>query len=93
MVIRSLLYAPGNEPRKLARVGTFGADGVILDLKYEARDVPQRLTSQAAIDKWFEQKTKGLNNFQKAVLRKRWATMRELMSAEVSETVSRFPFR
>src|SRR5579864_8125632 len=29
------------------------ADGVILDLKYEARDVPQRLTSQAAIDAWF----------------------------------------
>ena len=57
------------------------ADGVILDLKYEARDVPQRLTSQAAIDRWFEQKTRGLNNFQKAVLRKRWATMEELMSA------------
>ncbi len=57
------------------------ADGVILDLKYEARDVPQRLTSQAAIDRWFQQKTKGLNNFQKAVLRKRWATMEELMSA------------
>ncbi len=57
------------------------ADGVILDLKYEARDVPQRLTTRAAIDQWFEQKTKGLNNFQKAVLRKRWATMEELMSA------------
>jgi len=57
------------------------ADKVVLDLKYEARDVPQRLTSQAAIDKWFEQKTKGLNNFQKAVLRKRWASMEELMSA------------
>ena len=57
------------------------ADKVVLDLKYEARDVPQRLTSQAAIDAWFEQKTKGLNNFQKAVLRKRWATMEELMSA------------
>jgi len=57
------------------------ADGVILDLKYEARDVPQRLTSQAAIDQWFEQKTKCLNNFQKAVLRKRWATMEQLMSA------------
>ena len=57
------------------------ADGVILDLKYEARDVPERLTSQAAIDRWFEQKTKGLNNFQKAMLRKRWATMEELMSA------------
>ncbi len=58
------------------------ADGVILDLKYEARDVRERLTSQAAIDQWFEQKTKGLNNFQKAVLRRRWATMEELMSAE-----------
>ena len=57
------------------------ADGVILDLKYEARDVPQRLTSQAAIDNWFEHKTKGLNNFQKALVRKRWATMEELMSA------------
>lgn len=57
------------------------ADGVILDLKYEARDVPQRLTTRAAIDQWFEQKTKGLNNFQKAVLRKRWATMEQLMSA------------
>ena len=57
------------------------ADGVILDLKYEARDVPQRLTSQATIDHWFEQKTKGLNNFQKARLRERWATMKELMSA------------
>ena len=57
------------------------ADGVILDLKYEARDVPQRLTSQVAIDTWFEHKTKGLNNFQKAVVRRRWATMKELMSA------------
>lgn len=57
------------------------ADKVVLDLKYEARDVPQRLTSRGAIDAWFEQKTKGLNNFQKAVLRKRWATMEELMSA------------
>ncbi|ORC38340.1 restriction endonuclease subunit R [Marispirochaeta aestuarii] len=57
------------------------ADGVILDLKYEARDVPQRLTSQNAIDAWFDRKTRNLNNFQKAILRKRWATMEELMSA------------
>ncbi|MBV6424232.1 MAG: hypothetical protein NAOJABEB_02042 [Steroidobacteraceae bacterium] len=57
------------------------ADGVILDLKYEARDVPQRLTSPQAIDRWFEHKTKGLNNFQKAVLRRRWATLEELMSS------------
>ena len=57
------------------------ADKVVLDLKYEARDVPQCLTSQKAIDTWFGQKTKNLNNFQKSVLRKRWATMEELMSA------------
>jgi type I restriction enzyme R subunit len=57
------------------------ADKVILDLKYEARDVPQRLTSRKKIDEWFEDKTKSLNNFQKAVLRKRWATLEGLMSA------------
>ncbi len=56
-------------------------DKVVLDLKYEARDVPQRMTSPAAIDAWFEKKTKALNSFQKAVLRKRWATMEELLSA------------
>jgi type I restriction enzyme, R subunit len=58
------------------------ADGVILDLKYEARDVPQRITSPKAIEAYFEQKTKTLNNFQKSIIRKRWATMEELMSAE-----------
>jgi type I restriction enzyme R subunit len=58
------------------------ADGVVLDLKYEARDVPQRITSPKAIEAYFEQKTKSLNNFQKAIIRKRWATMEELMSAE-----------
>ena len=57
------------------------ADKVVLDLKYEARDVPQRLTSPQAIEDYFAQKTKTLNNFQKAVLRKRWATMEELMSS------------
>lgn len=57
------------------------ADKVVLDLKYEARTVPQRLTSRKAIDDWFEQKTKGLNNYQKSVLRQRWATLEELMSS------------
>lgn len=58
------------------------ADKVILDLKYEARDVPQRLTSQQKIDAWFNQKTQDLNNFQKAVLRKKWATLEKLMSSK-----------
>lgn len=56
-------------------------DGVVLDLKYEARTVPQQLTSQAAVDNWFENRTKTLNNFQKAVVRKAWANMEKLMSA------------
>ncbi|WP_039962579.1 type I restriction endonuclease subunit R, partial [Rhodopirellula europaea] len=56
-------------------------DKVVLDLKYEARSVPQRLTTRTEIDAWFDQATRGLNNFQRAVLRKRWATMEELMSS------------
>lgn len=31
--LRSLLFAPGNEPRKVDRVATFGADAIILDLE------------------------------------------------------------
>jgi type I restriction enzyme R subunit len=58
------------------------ADKVVLDLKYEARDVRQRLTSQKKIDEWFDEKTKNLNNFQKAIVRKTWATMEKLMSAD-----------
>jgi type I restriction enzyme R subunit len=58
------------------------ADKVVLDLKYEARDVPQRITSPKDIEDYFAKKTKSLNNFQKAIIRKRWATMEELMSAE-----------
>jgi len=58
------------------------ADKVVLDLKYEARDVPQRLASPKDIEDYFARKTKALNNFQKAIIRKRWATMKELMSAE-----------
>ncbi len=32
-LLRSLLFAPGNQPRKLARVATFGADAIVLDLE------------------------------------------------------------
>jgi citrate lyase subunit beta/citryl-CoA lyase len=31
--LRSLLFAPGNQPRKLAKVGTFGSDAIVLDLE------------------------------------------------------------
>ena len=58
------------------------ADGVVLDLTYEARDTEQKLVVREAVDDWFEKATKGLNNFQKAVLRKRWANLEKLMSSQ-----------
>ncbi|WP_445683278.1 type I restriction enzyme subunit R domain-containing protein, partial [Sphaerotilus hippei] len=38
-------------------------------------------TSPKAVDNWFEKAAKGLNNYQKSMLRKRWATMEDLMSS------------
>ena len=40
-------------------------DKVILDLRYEARNIEQNLTSKEKIDKWFEAKTKGLTEYAK----------------------------
>ncbi|MFZ5948426.1 MAG: type I restriction endonuclease subunit R [Stygiobacter sp.] len=56
-------------------------DGVILDLVYEARDIDQKITSQEKIDNWFEAKTRGLNDYQKAVLKKKWGTMQKVLSS------------
>lgn len=57
-------------------------DGVILDLCYEARDVDQRIGSQEKIDKWFELKTQGLNDFTKIKLKKKWGTMQKVLSSK-----------
>ena len=38
------------------------ADGVVLDLRYEARDIDQHIISEPKIDQWFEAKTKGLTD-------------------------------
>ncbi len=56
-------------------------DGVVLDLVYEARDIDQRLSSQQKIDDWFAAKTRGLNDFQKAELKKKWGTMQHVLSS------------
>src|SRR5262249_27302666 len=56
-------------------------DEVVLDLVYEARDIDQRLGSQDKIDQWFDAKTKGLNDWQKDELRKKWGTMQSLLSS------------
>lgn len=56
-------------------------DEVIRDLIYEARDIDQRLSSTQKIDEWFEAKTKGLNDFQKSELKKKWGTMQKVLSS------------
>jgi type I restriction enzyme R subunit len=56
-------------------------DEVVLDLVYEARDIPQELGSEDKIDAWFDAKTKGLNDWQKAALREQWGTMQKVLSS------------
>jgi type I restriction enzyme R subunit len=56
-------------------------DGVVLDLRYEARDIDQRITSPAKVDQWFELKTQGLTAVAKAQLKQRWGTMQKVLSA------------
>ena len=57
-------------------------DEVVLDLRYEARDIDQRITSQTKIDQFFELKTRGLTDIAKSQLKKRWGTMQEVYSSE-----------
>jgi len=56
-------------------------DGVVVDLRYEARDIDQRITSQDKIDQWFAAKTAGLNDVARAELKKKWGTMQQVLSA------------
>ena len=56
-------------------------DGVVLDLRYEARDIDQHVTSQARIDQWFEARTRGLTDLASARLKQRWGTMRKVLSS------------
>jgi HsdR family type I site-specific deoxyribonuclease len=57
-------------------------DKVVLDLRYEARDIDQRITSQKKIDQWFEAKTRGLTDLAKAQLKQRWGTMQKVLSSQ-----------
>ena len=56
-------------------------DKVVLDLRYECRDVPQEIKSQSKIDTWFEIKTKGLTQRAQAKLKAMWATMQKVYSS------------
>lgn len=57
-------------------------DGVVLDLRYEARNIPQDVSNKEKIDAWFESKTKGLMPKAVAALKQKWATMQQLYSSK-----------
>ncbi|MCY4153757.1 MAG: HsdR family type I site-specific deoxyribonuclease [Gammaproteobacteria bacterium] len=57
-------------------------DDVVLDLRYEARDIDQDIVAPDKIDEWFELKTKALTDAAKAQLRQRWGTMQKVLSSQ-----------
>ena len=56
-------------------------DGVVLDLRYEARDIDQYISSPQKVDQWFEAKTRGLSDLAKAQIKQRWGTMQKVLSS------------
>ncbi|KAB1154793.1 type I restriction endonuclease subunit R [Flavobacterium luteum] len=58
------------------------ADGVVLDLLYEARDVEQFVTDQQSIDDWFDAETKGLTDSAKVDLKRKWGTMQKVLGSK-----------
>ncbi|MDP2363796.1 MAG: HsdR family type I site-specific deoxyribonuclease, partial [Ignavibacteria bacterium] len=58
------------------------ADKVVLDLRYEARDIEQNITSQEKIDEWFDLKTCGLTDFAKIELKQKWGTIKKVFSSK-----------
>jgi type I restriction enzyme R subunit len=57
-------------------------DKVVLDLRYEARDINQYIGSQERIDQWFENRTRGLTDIARARLKQKWGTMQKVLSSE-----------
>jgi type I restriction enzyme R subunit len=56
-------------------------DRVVLDLRYEARDIDQFLGDQAKVDEWFDTHTAALTETARAAVKKRWGTLRTVMSS------------
>ena len=57
-------------------------DNVVLDLKYEARNIDQWLTSPKKVDAWFEDRTHWLSDIAKEKLKKEWWTMQVVLSSK-----------
>ena len=79
-----------DKPTSLATFGTYihtykfneaVDDGVVVDLRYEARDIDQYLSDKNKIDKFFDLKTKFLTEPAKNKLKQSWATISKLYSS------------
>lgn len=57
-------------------------DGVVLDLRYEARDIEQDISAHEEIDEWFDIQTRSLTDYAKAELKSRWGTIKKVFSAK-----------
>ncbi|TDB58543.1 type I restriction endonuclease subunit R [Arundinibacter roseus] len=57
-------------------------DKVVLDLRYEARDIEQKISSEERIDEWFELKTQGLTDYARAELKQKWGTLKKVFSSK-----------
>lgn len=57
-------------------------DGVVLDLRYEARNIDQSLSNPTKVDEWFELHTKNLSDYGKKEVMKRWGTKQTLLSSK-----------
>lgn len=57
-------------------------DEVVLDLRYEARRIDQKLSSEDKIDAWFKAKTRGLSDLAITELKKKWGTMQKVLSSK-----------
>lgn len=79
-----------DKPTSLATFGTYihtykfneaVDDGVVVDLRYEARDIDQYISDKNKIDKFFDLKTKFLTEPAKNKLKQSWATISKLYSS------------
>ena len=57
-------------------------DGVVLDLIYESREIPQDLGSQEHIDEWFDSVAEGLTAWEKRALQNHWGTMQKVLGSK-----------
>ncbi len=58
------------------------SDNVVLDLRYEARDIDQYVGAPQKVDRFFESRTRALSDSAKAQLKEKWGTLQRVYSSE-----------